>query len=55
MFSSVNENFASAAIEGDLAMARDLLDLNVVWNVVDEGGADVLPTRPVVWRARRPV
>jgi hypothetical protein len=30
MFSGVNENFTTAAIEGALAMAGDLVDLDVV-------------------------
>jgi hypothetical protein len=32
MFSDVNENFASAAIEGALAMTEDLVDLDIVRN-----------------------
>jgi hypothetical protein len=30
MFCGVNENFATAVIEGAVAMARDLFDLDVV-------------------------
>jgi hypothetical protein len=30
MFSGVDENFATTAIEGDLVMAGDLVDLNGV-------------------------
>jgi hypothetical protein len=30
MFGSVNENFASATVEGDLAMAGDSIDLEAV-------------------------
>jgi hypothetical protein len=55
MFSSVNENFASSAIEGALAMAEDLVDLNVVDNDAGEGGADVLPAGPAVRRATQAV
>jgi hypothetical protein len=55
MFSSVNENFASAAIEGALAMVGDSVDLDAVRNAASEGGADVFPVGPVVQRAARAV
>jgi hypothetical protein len=43
MFRSVNENFATAAIEGALAMAGDSIDLDVIRGTAAKGGADVLP------------
>jgi hypothetical protein len=53
VFSSVNENFATAAIEGALTMAGDSIDLDVVRDIAVEGGADVFPTgsnvRRVTW------
>jgi hypothetical protein len=55
MFSSVNENFASAATEGALAMAEDSIDLDAMQNAAGEGGADVLPTGPAVQRAARAI
>jgi hypothetical protein len=53
MFSGVNENFATAAIEGALVMAGDSIDLDVLRGVASVGDADVLPTgsnmRRVAW------
>jgi hypothetical protein len=50
MFNGVNENFATAAIEGALAMASDSIDLDVVRGMAAEGGAYVLPTESDAWR-----
>jgi hypothetical protein len=55
MFSGVNENFASAAIEGALAMAGDSVDLDTVRGVATESSADVLPVESGVQRAMRAV
>jgi hypothetical protein len=55
LFSSVNENFATAAIEGALAMASDSIDLDVVQRAATEGGAYVLPTGSNVRRVTRAV
>jgi hypothetical protein len=55
MFSGVNENFATAMIEGALAMAGDSVDLDVVRVTASESGANVLPARPDVRRAVRAV
>jgi hypothetical protein len=55
MFSGVNENFATAAVEGALAMVEDSVDLDVVQGVAAESGADVLPTRHNIRRAARAV
>jgi hypothetical protein len=46
MFSSMNENFAAAAIEGALAMARDSVDLDIVRVAASESGVDVCLLRP---------
>jgi hypothetical protein len=43
VFSGVNENFVTAAIEGPLTMAKDLVDLDVVRGVSIESRVDVLP------------
>jgi hypothetical protein len=51
MFSGVNENFATAAIDGALTMAGDLVDLDVVRGTATESGVDVLPTGQNVQRA----
>jgi hypothetical protein len=51
MFSGVNENFTTAVIEGAVAMARDLVDLDVVRGTTTESGADVLPTGDNIRRA----
>jgi hypothetical protein len=45
VFSGVNENFVTAAIEGPLTMAKDLVDLDVVRGVSIESGVDVLLAR----------
>jgi hypothetical protein len=55
MFSGVNENFATTAIERALAMARDLIDLDVVRGVTTKSGVDVLPAGHNVRRAARAV
>jgi hypothetical protein len=55
MFNDVNENFATTAIEGALAMAGDLIDLDVVRGTATKGGADVLPTGSDVRRVARAV
>jgi hypothetical protein len=55
MFSGVNENFATAAIEGALAMAEDSVDLDFVRGVAAKSGVHVLPARPDVRRAARVV
>jgi hypothetical protein len=53
MFNGVNENFATAAIEGALDVVGDLIDLDVVWGTTAEGDLDVLPAgsdvRRVAW------
>jgi hypothetical protein len=51
MFSGVNENFATAAIEGALAMAGDSVDLDVVRGAAAESGAYILPAAQDVQRA----
>jgi hypothetical protein len=51
MFSGVNENFATAAIEGALAMARDSVDFDGVRCAAAESGAENLPTGHDVRRA----
>jgi hypothetical protein len=51
VFSGVNENFSSAAIEGALAMARDSIDLDTGRSAAAQGGMDVLPTGPDVRKA----
>jgi hypothetical protein len=43
MFRGVNENFATAAIEGALAMVEDSIDLDVVRGSTAKSGADVFP------------
>jgi hypothetical protein len=55
MFSRVNENFATSAIEGTLAMAGDSVDLDVVRGVATKSGADILPGEHDVQRAARAV
>jgi hypothetical protein len=55
LFSGVNENFATAAIEGALAMDGDLVNFDVVRVTTVESGVDVLPARPDVRRAERAV
>jgi hypothetical protein len=51
MFSSVNENVATTAIEGTLTMAGDSVDLDAVRGVAAKSGADVLPAENDVRRA----
>jgi hypothetical protein len=51
MFSGVNENFATATIEGALAMAGDSVDLDGVRITTVESGVDVLPARHDIRRA----
>jgi hypothetical protein len=43
MFCGMNENFATAAIEGALVLAGDSVDLEAVWVAASEGIADVMP------------
>jgi hypothetical protein len=51
----VNENFATAAIEGALKMTRDSIDLRSLQVAVAESGACILPAECSVWRAARVV
>jgi hypothetical protein len=53
--SSVNENFATAAMEGALATAGDSIDLDVVRGTATVGGADVLLAGSDVQRVTRAV
>jgi hypothetical protein len=55
LFSSVNENFATAAIEGALMMVGDSVDLDVVQGVATKSDADILPARPDIQRPVREV
>jgi hypothetical protein len=55
MFSGSNENFATAAIDGALAMARDSSDLNVVRDAAAESGVNILHAGSDVWWAARTV
>jgi hypothetical protein len=55
MFSGMNENFATTAIEGALALASNLIDLKVVRVAASEGGADVLSTAPGMRKAAQAV
>jgi hypothetical protein len=55
MLCCVNENFATAAIEGALALASDSVDFDVVRVAASEGGVDVLPTGSSVRKAARAV
>jgi hypothetical protein len=53
MFSGVNEKFATATIEGDLAIARDSVDFDGVRRMAATSGADILPDAHDAWRAAR--
>jgi hypothetical protein len=53
IFNGVNENFATAAIEGALALIGDSVDLEALRVATFEGGADVLPTALGVRKALR--
>jgi hypothetical protein len=55
MFHGVNENFAIAAIEGVLAMARDSVDLGALQVVAAESGAGILLAEHDVRRVARVV
>jgi hypothetical protein len=55
MFSGVNENFATTAIEEALAMAGDSVDLDIVRGTTVKSGADVLPIGHNEQRAARAV
>jgi hypothetical protein len=55
MFSGVNENFATAAIEGALALAGNSVDLEGVQVATSEGGTDVLPAVSGMRKAARAV
>jgi hypothetical protein len=53
MFSGVNENFDTTAIEGALALAGNSVDFEAVRVATSEGGADVLLTVSGVRRLLR--
>jgi hypothetical protein len=55
MFSGAIENFATATIEGPLALARDSIDVDAVEVASSESGVNVLPAEPDVRRAARAV
>jgi hypothetical protein len=55
MFCGVNENFATAAIEGALVLAGDSVDLEAVRVGASEGGTVVLPAGSSVQKAVRAV
>jgi hypothetical protein len=54
VFSSVNENFAIAAIEGGLALAGDSVDLEDLRAGSFKAGADILAATSGVQRAAEP-
>jgi hypothetical protein len=43
VFSGINENFATAAIEGALTLADDSIDLEAVRTGASKAGTDILP------------
>jgi hypothetical protein len=53
MFSGVNENLATATIEGAIAMVEDSVDLDAVQGTAAKSGADILPAEHDIWRAAR--
>jgi hypothetical protein len=55
MFSGMNENFATAAIEGALTLAGNSVDLDVVRVAASESGTDVLPNAFGVCKVARAV
>jgi hypothetical protein len=55
MFCDVNENFATAAIEGALTLVNDSVDLDVMRVAASEGGTDVLPTVSSMQKAARAI
>jgi hypothetical protein len=55
MFCDVNENFATAAIEGALALVSDSVDLDVMRVAASEGDTDVLPTVSSMQKAARAI
>jgi hypothetical protein len=55
MFGGVNENFATAAVEGVLTMVGNFVDLEAVRDAAVSRGADVLPTGRDVRRSARAV
>jgi hypothetical protein len=55
VFSGVNENFATAAIEGALVLAGDSIDPEVVRNAAFEAGADILPATSGVRQAAQAI
>jgi hypothetical protein len=55
MFSGMNENFATTAIDGALALASNSIDLKAVRVAASEGGADVLSTAPGMRKAAQAV
>jgi hypothetical protein len=55
MLCGMNENFATAAIEGVLALAGDLVDFDAMRVAASEGGVDVLPVGFGVQKAARAI
>jgi hypothetical protein len=55
MFCDVNENFATAAIEGALTLVSDSVDLDVMRVAASEGDTDVLPTVSSMQKAARAI
>jgi hypothetical protein len=55
MFCGVNENFATTAIEGALALASDSVDFEVMRVAASQGDTDVLPARSGMRKAARAV
>jgi hypothetical protein len=51
VFSGVNENFVTAAVEGALVLASDSIDLEAVWIGASKAGADILPAASGVQKA----
>jgi hypothetical protein len=55
MFAGVNENFISAAAEGDLVMAKESVDLDAFQDVAAESRSDISPIEWDVQRAARAI
>jgi hypothetical protein len=55
MFGDINENYATATVEGALTMAGDSIDSEVVQDATVSSGADGLPAGQDVWRSTRAV
>jgi hypothetical protein len=51
MLYGVNENFATAAIEGACTLASDSVDLDAMRVASSKGGAEVLPAGSSVQKA----